>query len=749
MRILHPRFRTLNEYHDGNLPEERRRRVAAHLVDCARCRNTIAFFRMIDKAARELPPHDPKPEVLQQILARRNQGDLIVLPISDITIPPPRQRPLAGFAAAAVIIMVALSAVATFLGVPELTADRSELRFIPEAPRAGDVVRVEYRPGSLLRGEERLILRTRFRTGDDPTHWDYSVPHIPVTELVLDRQGVYTGEFKLPEGVVYATFAVEDRAAQRVDHNAFRLWELLVYEADGTPNFDALRVRAEDLSSRGRGGSFQAARAIIANYPDRPSAWRAWASVLFSLADGSIKDSLLNETHQRFRQLETKYLHEATLSTQEIVAMSELARLVDDREGYERWRRRIIESDPDYREVSYWPAYDAFNDNNDDPARALDELTAMWDSALPGPARQTIAMGAYNMAFRLGDHERLLTWVDRYLEYHPWDLANVATRLAWTPAFEEAGFAIMRREIAAASASDDQRRRLTTSRPEYQTLIRQDVFWLRAELGRALVNAGRLEEGLAELAAATSLDWHPGVFEFTADALMAAGDTVAAIEALARVAVDPVTSMSQADSLRRFALAHVRPDVWESWTRSARVELQRMMLQDAVLKPLPTGLVLKDWSGTEHRFNELAGGNTTLVAFWSREIGSSRVELPTLQRLADELAANGVQVITVTWDPSTPDLAHFLEEQGFSLPVYFDTDQQVSTAFGVAWAPEYFLLDEAGWIRFELSRKHAYIRPNWNHAVDRLVRQAVAIEPAVFLAQATDIGGAPEIGSGR
>lgn len=738
MRLFHPRFRTLSDYHDGALSEERRRRVASHLVVCPKCRNTVAFFRMIENAARALPPYDPKPEVLQEILARRNRGDLIMLPIKDVVAAAPeRERSFAGLAVAAVVVMIALSALATFLGVSELTADRSELRFIPEAPRAGDVVRVEYRPATLLRGEDRLVLRARFRSPGDPTHWDFSVPYVVAAELEPGRNGTYTGEFRLPPDALYATFAVEDVSGERIDHNHYRLWDILVHEPDGRPALEALRLRAEDLSSQGRDRAIDAAQALVTNYGDRPSAWRSWLRIRTTLVDDQRDlDSLIAVARRRFRQLESTYMHSASLTTDELVAMSELARMTNDLEAYERWRRRIFDADPEYREVSNWPVLDVLNAFTAAGQPDFARLEEMWNATAEGPARQMLALGAYTWAVETRDADALVRWLDRYIEYHPWDVTNAGARLAWIPGFEEIGYDILRQGIQKARSASDELRRLTTTRSEFRKLVRQDVFWMMAELGRALVNAGHLAEGIAALDEAVALDWHPGVIDFAAYSRLAAGDTLGAVYHYARVAIDPVTPLANADSLRRLALEVVEPEVWERWTREAQAEFQRRMLQDAVLRPLPGDLLLRDAAGVTRGLREITQGRVTLVAFWSHGIGPSRMELPRLQSLANSLQPGGIGVIAITTDPYTPALAEFLESQGITIPVYFDADESVTNTFSVVLAPEYFILDQAGWVRFELSRKHAYVRPNWNHAVDRLIRQAVSLESAPLLASA-------------
>ena len=66
-RDIHP---LLSDYADAALSAETRARVAAHLADCATCRETARDFERIRDAARALGPMMPPPLVWQNIAAQ-------------------------------------------------------------------------------------------------------------------------------------------------------------------------------------------------------------------------------------------------------------------------------------------------------------------------------------------------------------------------------------------------------------------------------------------------------------------------------------------------------------------------------------------------------------------------------------------------------------------------------------------------------------------------------------------------------
>lgn len=59
----------VGEYVDGRLPDEERRDVEAHLVECERCRAMAEDFATIRRTARALEAHVPPPQVWARISA--------------------------------------------------------------------------------------------------------------------------------------------------------------------------------------------------------------------------------------------------------------------------------------------------------------------------------------------------------------------------------------------------------------------------------------------------------------------------------------------------------------------------------------------------------------------------------------------------------------------------------------------------------------------------------------------------------
>jgi hypothetical protein len=723
-RWLHPSFKTLNLYHDRELAENRRRRVAAHLADCPKCRDTIQFLRKIDEAARTYPMRDPGADLFQRILDRRESGERVILPMVDPPAPPfsvPRRSARVLFVGGLVVVA---ATVGFLFGLPELRADRSELLFDPVAPRAGEVIRVVYRPGMLLQGEQRLLMRGRFLTAEDASH-GRDVPQVVVAELVRQGRGRYTGEFQLSPDVVFAAFAVENPDGSVVDHNRRQLWELLVHDDQGTPTAAALRKRTEEHFARGPELAQDPVEQLTALYSRFPSSWLARLNVDLSTHEPAEHDMVRAEAGAQFRRLESSLLHHAEVAVSELAAMAELAENVGDSLAAERWQRRLAELEPGHPYLARVRATRILNEHQQNPGSALGALQALWDEGMSGSAADLVAAQAFIVAWSMGLAEETRTWAFRWAKEKPWDRIAIGQSLARWPELRDAGLELLRLAADDSVGLEDERRPLTSTRQQHLESIAREHRRARVALGSALVQTGSMWAGLNLLEVTAEEGWDPTVFRLVAETRLALSDTVAALQMLARVAIDPMTSITESDSLRRLAIERVTPQRWETWISQADRQLRESVLRHSVTLPLPGHLKLVDSANRQHELAGLIHGTVTVVAFWSSQ-GYAAGQLSTLQTLAGELRARNIGLLAVTADPPSAELETYLRGRGYTFPVYHDPDGLVATAFGRTLLPEYYVLDAAGWVRFEQS------------SPDQVVRQAVALQEREFLVLAPD-----------
>lgn len=690
--ILHPRFRTLARFADGEPDERHRARVAAHLARCPRCRSTVASLREATVRAREATVPAPPADALERILARRAAGERVILPT---TPPAPRRRPRRLLPAAAACALL-LAAVATaLLRTPDLQADGSELALLPEKPRAGATIHVEYRATAALAGEERLVLRARYRTAGEQRQ-NFQLPHLRVAELVRVDDRTYRGSFHLPDSAVYGVFAVEDPRGSRVDAGG-EAWDVLVHGADGHPEMAALEQQGADASERNLRLMDEAVRELAVLYPER--SWNRvrllWAETRG--ASRAAADSVRRTHWPRMLKVHDRLGRDPDPSPDEIDGLIRYAEELDDARVAEVWRERLYRDHPTHSSTIQRRMLDARRAYGSDLPRLVEEHEKLW--TLGGPATPHLAYAGYNVAQRTGDAGLTLRWAERVERHLPRMHLLVALTLHRTPATREEGMDLLRAEVRRLQEHRDEERMLTQTVADKRAENRLVASNFLGQLGEALIASGRAAAGLDTLDRAVEGTWDAGLFRTIAATRLALGDTAGAAPLVARIAIDPSTSAAYADSARAMLGRHFDAGTWHAHTDSARRDLRDAILEQTVNRGLRGRVRLVDADGRATTL-EPASETATLVAFWSRHCPPSVEQLARFQAAAERLRARGVRVVAVTDEEPSDEARRFLAEKKLTFPAYYDVDREARRAFENQTTPRYFVLDPDGRIRF-------------------------------------------------
>jgi hypothetical protein len=110
----------------------------------------------------------------------------------------------------------------------------------------------------------------------------------------------------------------------------------------------------------------------------------------------------------------------------------------------------------------------------------------------------------------------------------------------------------------------------------------------------------------------------------------------------------------------------------------------------AVTGEVAPPLILRDVNGND--ITVTGTGRKTAVVAWSTWCGC-RYELPSWKQLADELRADGVEIITVAVDEDVEAVKPWVQA---GLPTAVDPEHRVSDVFGIVNVPSTVWLDEAG-----------------------------------------------------
>ncbi len=104
---------------------------------------------------------------------------------------------------------------------------------------------------------------------------------------------------------------------------------------------------------------------------------------------------------------------------------------------------------------------------------------------------------------------------------------------------------------------------------------------------------------------------------------------------------------------------------------------------------------LKDLDGKKQSLSSLKG-KVVLLDFWATWCGPCRRELPTMAKLHKELAAKGLAVIAVNVGEPMATVNAYLRKNAFALPVWLDSDTEVSQRYSANSIPTLVVIDKTG-----------------------------------------------------
>lgn len=108
---------------------------------------------------------------------------------------------------------------------------------------------------------------------------------------------------------------------------------------------------------------------------------------------------------------------------------------------------------------------------------------------------------------------------------------------------------------------------------------------------------------------------------------------------------------------------------------------------------------LKTSTGENLRLSEFLG-QVVLLNFWATWAGSSRQEMPVLEKLHATYSSAGLVLLGINVDEDSQRAAQFARTVKVSYPVLFDTQKSVAPAYGLKAVPTTVLIDRAGIVRY-------------------------------------------------
>jgi hypothetical protein len=506
---------------------------------------------------------------------------------------------------------------------------------------------------------------------------------------------------------------VEDTLANHVDDNGGRNWEVLTHDAAGSPSYDALHQRINDLMGRSWEQGYATSKRLTELYPHRFDAWAMRAffeRALFGEARGdsvgrphvATMDSLAAAA--RLRPQLTASEIGSIYFDRVVRARSRKGATAADTADAAYWLNRLQHEHPGHMQLAQYYALRITPDEWKHPAAILDTLELVYPRFVPMHTPGGSLIQSAMRAVKLGrDDAAYRRWSERSagLGGYGDSAYRLARALVKRPSLRREGEAALRRLLGSSSAMFVGMRSLEEDRRSYLQRAEDGRHVALAELGRALIADGHTRAGLDTLGLAANGSWDPALFENLLAAYAAAGDSTGMQAMRVRLAVDPRTPEDSIGAMTISGRARLGSARWDSLTNVAKGEMHARVLDRAFVHSLRGTPSLAGEDGRMRALRDLTGGRPAAVIFWSRDCGWAIEALPTIAQVAARMTREGKQVVFVVDERPSAELKQYLTSRHWSLPIYYDTRREMQDAFSKFGTPSYYVIDGSGRIRFD------------------------------------------------
>jgi len=123
--------------------------------------------------------------------------------------------------------------------------------------------------------------------------------------------------------------------------------------------------------------------------------------------------------------------------------------------------------------------------------------------------------------------------------------------------------------------------------------------------------------------------------------------------------------------------------------------LQQIGLRTPTAPSFPAEFQLPRLDGGTVTLGSLKG-KVVLLSFWATWCGPCRVEMPSMQRVYDQLKDQGLEILAVNMMDDTTQAKAFVRELKLTFPIVADAGETVAARFAVRALPTTYLLDRRG-----------------------------------------------------
>ena len=122
------------------------------------------------------------------------------------------------------------------------------------------------------------------------------------------------------------------------------------------------------------------------------------------------------------------------------------------------------------------------------------------------------------------------------------------------------------------------------------------------------------------------------------------------------------------------------------------------------VKVAEIGSAVQDFAVTDMNSNKITlsdlKGTVLFVNFWATWCGSCVEELPNVESLFRALSGNpSFKMITILYRDDGQRALGYMQQNGYTFPVYLNSDDSAAKIFGITGVPETFIIDKKGVLR--------------------------------------------------
>jgi peroxiredoxin len=137
---------------------------------------------------------------------------------------------------------------------------------------------------------------------------------------------------------------------------------------------------------------------------------------------------------------------------------------------------------------------------------------------------------------------------------------------------------------------------------------------------------------------------------------------------------------------------------------------------------LAPDFALPDLNGARVTLSDFRGKKAVFLNFWASWCPSCQEEMPTMETLYREFKPRGLEILAVSIDTRTAEVAKFTKMHGVTFPALLDPDQRVFKQYRASKIPTHVLIDRSGVIRAREVGSKDWSRPEAWKAIEALLR---------------------------